>query len=125
MAILVTIRVVTTLMAPFGMKMLLQSVPFSTVYYTVVNLFFRYLETRGDGAVVRPWVWITYLFFGPALGTIAFQWYIYITVSSRLNIGVLLLTRTLFFLLPSRPVPWCASRLSSRSSSLSTLCAFG
>lgn len=66
---------------------------------------FRYLETRGEGAVVRPWVWIAYLFLGPALGTIAFQWYIYITVSNRSNNGVLLITRTLFFLLHSRPVP--------------------
>ncbi len=78
---------------------------FYCILYTVVNVFFRYLENRGEGAVVRPWVWITYLFFGPALGTIGFQWYIYITVSSRLTIGVLLITLTLFFLLPSRPVP--------------------
>jgi hypothetical protein len=62
-----------------------------------VNVFFRYLENRGEGAVVRPWVWIAYLFLGPALGTICFQWYIYITVSTRLNIGVLLITCTLFF----------------------------
>jgi hypothetical protein len=60
-------------------------------------VFFRYLENRGEGAVVRPWVWIAYLFLGPALGTICFQWYIYITVSTRLNIGVLLITRTLFY----------------------------
>jgi hypothetical protein len=53
----------------------------------VVNAFLRYLETRGEGAVVRPWVWIAYLFFGPAIGTIVFQWYIFITVSSRWNIG--------------------------------------
>jgi hypothetical protein len=70
-----------------------------------VNVFFRYLETRGEGAVVRPWVWITYLFFGPALGTIGFQWYIYITVSSRLNIGVLLITRTHFFSYPPDRFP--------------------
>ncbi|KAI9444470.1 hypothetical protein H4582DRAFT_2052775 [Lactarius indigo] len=39
---------------------------------------FSYLETRGEGAVVRPWVWITCLFLGPALGSIAFQWCIFI-----------------------------------------------
>lgn len=72
LAILVIIRVVTTLMAPFGMKKLLQ-----------------YLETRGDGAVVRPWVWITYLFFGPALGTIVFQWYIYITTGSLVRVSAI------------------------------------
>ena len=78
----------------------------------VVSVFFRYLENHGEGAVVRPWVWIAYLFLGPALGTIAFQWYIYITVSSRLNIGVLLLTRTSSFSYP--PDRFLGARLGYR-----------
>jgi hypothetical protein len=36
---------------------------------------------HGEGAVVRPWVWVAYLFLGPALGSIAFQWYFFIMVS--------------------------------------------
>ncbi|KAH9986083.1 hypothetical protein BJV74DRAFT_845474 [Russula compacta] len=61
LAILIIVRVVSTLMAPFGMRQLL-----------------NYLETHGEGVVVRPWVWIACLFLGPVLGTIAFQWYIFV-----------------------------------------------
>ncbi|KAH9059057.1 hypothetical protein EDB87DRAFT_1832312 [Lactarius vividus] len=61
LAIFVVIKVFSTLMAPIGMNQLL-----------------RYLETRGEGAVVRPWVWVAYIFLGPALGTMAFQYYLFI-----------------------------------------------
>ncbi|KAH7922933.1 hypothetical protein BV22DRAFT_1197033 [Leucogyrophana mollusca] len=43
-----------------------------------INFLLQYLETGGEGAVVRPWVWITWLFFGPMAGSLAFQWYIFI-----------------------------------------------
>ncbi|KAH9028052.1 ABC transporter type 1, transmembrane domain-containing protein [Lactarius deliciosus] len=69
LAIFVVIKVFSTLMAPIGMNQLL-----------------RYLETRGEGAVVRPWVWVTYLFLGPALGTIAFQWYIFIATGTLVRV---------------------------------------
>ncbi|KAF8256886.1 ABC transporter type 1, transmembrane domain-containing protein [Lactarius quietus] len=65
LAITIVIKVFSTLMAPFGMNQLL-----------------RYLETHGEGAVVRPWVWATCLFLGPALGTIAFQWYFFIAAGT-------------------------------------------
>ncbi|KZT65009.1 P-loop containing nucleoside triphosphate hydrolase protein, partial [Daedalea quercina L-15889] len=38
-----------------------------------------YLETDGEGAVVRPWVWISWLFIGPMIGSVALQWYIFTT----------------------------------------------
>ncbi|KAH9166019.1 hypothetical protein EDB89DRAFT_2076264 [Lactarius sanguifluus] len=69
LAIFVVIKVISTLMAPVGMNQLL-----------------RYLETRGEGAVIRPWVWVTYLFLGPALGTIAFQWYIFISTGTLVRV---------------------------------------
>ncbi|KAI0306147.1 hypothetical protein B0F90DRAFT_1814940 [Multifurca ochricompacta] len=72
LVILIIVKVISTLLAPIGMRQLLS-----------------YLETRGEGAVVRPWVWVTYLFLGPAIGTIAFQWYIFISVPS----GGLVVTR--------------------------------
>ncbi|KAI9509765.1 hypothetical protein F5148DRAFT_1275094 [Russula earlei] len=73
LAILVVVRVISTLLAPIGMNQLL-----------------RYLETRGEGAVVRPWVWITYLFLGPALGTIAFQWYIFISTGTLVRFSAII-----------------------------------
>ncbi|KAH8978585.1 hypothetical protein EDB92DRAFT_2119177 [Lactarius akahatsu] len=69
LAIFVVIKVFSTLMAPVGMNQLL-----------------RYLETRGEGAIVRPWVWVTYLFLGPALGTMAFQWYIFIATGTIVRV---------------------------------------
>ncbi|KAI0291829.1 hypothetical protein BC826DRAFT_1105763 [Russula brevipes] len=69
MAILIVVQVVATLMAPVGMNQLL-----------------RYLESHGEGAVVRPWVWIAYLFLGPAVRTIAFQCYIFIATGTLVRI---------------------------------------
>ncbi|KAH9028054.1 hypothetical protein EDB83DRAFT_2526416 [Lactarius deliciosus] len=69
LAIFVVIKVFSSLMAPVGMNQLL-----------------RYLETRGEGAVVRPWVWVAYIFLGPALGTIAFQWYYFIASGTLVRV---------------------------------------
>ncbi|OCH87310.1 P-loop containing nucleoside triphosphate hydrolase protein [Obba rivulosa] len=44
-----------------------------------INQLLRYLETGGANAVVRPWVWIVWLFLSPTLAAIAWQWYIFIT----------------------------------------------
>lgn len=46
-----------------------------------LNRLLRYLEPGGKDAVVRPWVWILWLFIGPVGGTIAIQWYIFVAVS--------------------------------------------
>ncbi|KAH7918845.1 hypothetical protein BV22DRAFT_1100101 [Leucogyrophana mollusca] len=43
-----------------------------------INHLLLYLETGGEGAVVRPWVWVTWLFLGPMTGSLALQWYIFI-----------------------------------------------
>ncbi|KAI0068098.1 P-loop containing nucleoside triphosphate hydrolase protein [Artomyces pyxidatus] len=64
LAILVAIRVVTAFFAPVGIKGLL-----------------GYLETRGEDAVVRPWVWISALLLGPLLGTLSMQGYIFIATA--------------------------------------------
>ncbi|KAH9077606.1 hypothetical protein EDB83DRAFT_2285647 [Lactarius deliciosus] len=73
LAFLLVVKVISTLMAPVGMNQLL-----------------RYLETRGEDAVVRPWVWIAYLFLGPALGAIAFQWYTFIATGTLVRISAII-----------------------------------
>ncbi|KAI9438180.1 hypothetical protein H4582DRAFT_2111639 [Lactarius indigo] len=73
LAFLTVVEVLLTLMAPVGMNQLL-----------------RYLETRGEGAVVRPWVWVAYLFLGPALGAVAFQWYAFIATSNLVRISAII-----------------------------------
>ncbi|KAH9059056.1 hypothetical protein EDB87DRAFT_1577854 [Lactarius vividus] len=53
---------------------------------TLACASFSYLETRGEGAVVRPWVWVAYIFLGPALGTIAFQCYNFIATGTLVRV---------------------------------------
>ncbi|THH12876.1 hypothetical protein EW146_g7283 [Bondarzewia mesenterica] len=50
----------------------------SLVLWVSTDSLSDYLETKGESAVVRPWVWISTLFFGPVIGTIAFQWYLFL-----------------------------------------------
>ncbi|KZT67587.1 P-loop containing nucleoside triphosphate hydrolase protein [Daedalea quercina L-15889] len=60
LALMMTIFTCTSFASPLGIKNLL-----------------GYLETDGEGAVVRPWVWISWLFIGPMTGSVALQWYIF------------------------------------------------
>jgi hypothetical protein len=56
--------------APIGIKKTLEFVVLvSTCSPSHFNP--RYLETGGVGATTRPWVWISYLFIGPFLQSIA------------------------------------------------------
>ncbi|THH11785.1 hypothetical protein EW145_g436 [Phellinidium pouzarii] len=59
------IRVITMYASPIG-----------------INRLLNYLETGGSDTVVQPWLWISWLFFGPFIGTVAFQWYIFLTTST-------------------------------------------
>ncbi|EJD04272.1 uncharacterized protein FOMMEDRAFT_106872 [Fomitiporia mediterranea MF3/22] len=47
-----------------------------------INRLLRYLEDGGSNAVVRPWLWVSWLFFGPVIGSIAMQWYIFLTTGT-------------------------------------------
>ncbi|TFK19880.1 ATP-binding cassette transporter [Coprinopsis marcescibilis] len=58
LALMMVIRVVASFAAPLGLKNLLQ-----------------YMETNGNDATIRPWFWITWLFIGPFIGSVASQWY--------------------------------------------------
>ena len=40
--------------------------------------FLSYLETGGANTSIRPWFWITWLFVGPIVRNLCFQWYIFI-----------------------------------------------
>lgn len=73
-----------------------QSSPVSRLIGDVLSTdtWLRYLES-GEHSVARPWVWIVWLFLAPTLHSVAFQWYIYTSVSppphpvgSRINSGL-------------------------------------
>ncbi|KAH7903537.1 ABC transporter type 1, transmembrane domain-containing protein [Hygrophoropsis aurantiaca] len=61
MALMLCVNSLANLASPVGLKYLLE-----------------YIETNGKGAIIRPWIWIAWLFFGPMAGSLSFQWYIFI-----------------------------------------------
>ncbi|TCD66627.1 hypothetical protein EIP91_001094 [Steccherinum ochraceum] len=61
LALLLFSRILATFASPLG-----------------INRLLNYMETGGKDAVVRPWFWILWLFLGPALGSIAMQWYMFV-----------------------------------------------
>ena len=44
-----------------------------------LNRLLRYMETNGEGALVRPWMWIAWLFLGPTMNSLAQEYYLHIT----------------------------------------------
>ncbi|KAL0950640.1 hypothetical protein HGRIS_007428 [Hohenbuehelia grisea] len=47
-----------------------------------INRLLNYIESHGEGAFIRPWVWISWLFVGPQIGSISMQWYIFIATGT-------------------------------------------
>ncbi|KAG1889339.1 hypothetical protein F4604DRAFT_1711826 [Suillus subluteus] len=68
MSVTIVLQVLARLAAPFG-----------------INQLLLYVETKGERAVVRPWVWISWLFLGPLVGSLAWQWYIYIATRALVH----------------------------------------
>ncbi|VDC03809.1 unnamed protein product [Peniophora sp. CBMAI 1063] len=62
LACMMVVRACTALFAPVG-----------------INRLLTYLETGGEGAIVRPWVWCTLMFLGPFGSTLLMQYYSFIT----------------------------------------------
>ncbi|KDR74315.1 hypothetical protein GALMADRAFT_250126 [Galerina marginata CBS 339.88] len=42
-----------------------------------INRILNYMEKNGAGAEMRPWFWIIWLFLGPMMQSVSFQWYIF------------------------------------------------
>ncbi|KAF5336910.1 hypothetical protein D9611_003444 [Ephemerocybe angulata] len=61
LSIAITIQVIAGFGSPLGVRYLL-----------------RYIETDGADATIKPWVWVAWLFVGPTISSIAYQWYIFI-----------------------------------------------
>ena len=48
------------------------------------NRLLAYMEQGGEGAIVKPWVWILWLGAGPIAEAICFQFYIFLSVRPHL-----------------------------------------
>ncbi|KAJ7454991.1 P-loop containing nucleoside triphosphate hydrolase protein [Mycena galericulata] len=55
-----------------------------------VNQLLRYIETKGEGATVRPWVWVLWLFLGPTIRLLAEQWYMFTVSRAAVRLEILL-----------------------------------
>ncbi|KAF8744087.1 P-loop containing nucleoside triphosphate hydrolase protein, partial [Rhizoctonia solani] len=68
MAVLVTVKALMEFAGPVGIKYLLE--------------YLQKTQRGEEPGFIRPWFWILWLFLGPVIGSIAFQWYIFITTGS-------------------------------------------
>lgn len=68
LSVMIVLQVLAKLAAPVG-----------------INQLLLYVETKGERAVVRPWFWISWLFLGPLIGSLAWQWYIYIATRALVH----------------------------------------
>ncbi|KZT60636.1 hypothetical protein CALCODRAFT_492173 [Calocera cornea HHB12733] len=60
-----------------------------------INRLLTYMEKGGEGASVRPWVWIMFMFLAPTLNTLAFNLYIF--TSTRMTVQAeSILTQVIF-----------------------------
>lgn len=50
-----------------------------------VNRLLTYLESNGEDAIVRPWVWILLLFVDPMGRVIGFEYYVFTMVCAPTN----------------------------------------
>ncbi|KAJ4001710.1 P-loop containing nucleoside triphosphate hydrolase protein [Lentinula boryana] len=68
----------------------LLQIPLSFVAPMGIKKVLSYLENGGEGATIRPWVWISWLFFGPTLKAVLFQLFTYIACRNNLQIKAVL-----------------------------------
>ncbi|KAI0258843.1 P-loop containing nucleoside triphosphate hydrolase protein [Gloeopeniophorella convolvens] len=55
-----------------------------------INRLLNYIETGGEDTIVGPWVWVAGLIVGPTLGSISFQWYIFLSTGTLVRIEAIL-----------------------------------
>ncbi|WWC68639.1 uncharacterized protein I206_102570 [Kwoniella pini CBS 10737] len=60
-----------------------------------INKLLDYLETDGEGATLRPIVWVAFLFIGPTIGSLTIQYYVFTTTRCLVR-SEALLTQLLF-----------------------------
>ncbi|KAJ3747371.1 multidrug resistance-associated ABC transporter [Lentinula detonsa] len=75
-------------LALIGLHLL--QIPLSFVAPTGIKKVLSYLEKGGEGATIRPWVWISWLFFGPTLKAVLFQLFTYIATRNDVQIKAVL-----------------------------------
>ncbi|KAJ7768239.1 multidrug resistance-associated ABC transporter [Mycena metata] len=55
-----------------------------------VNRLLNYMETNGNNATYRPWVWVLWIFLGPTLRSILNHWYVFIVTRAIVRLEAIL-----------------------------------
>ncbi|KAK7443278.1 hypothetical protein VKT23_015876 [Stygiomarasmius scandens] len=56
----------------------------------VLNKLLKYLETGGENATVRPWVWILGLFLSPVLEAVSYEWFFRVAMHTEVRVEALI-----------------------------------
>ncbi|KAI0068093.1 P-loop containing nucleoside triphosphate hydrolase protein, partial [Artomyces pyxidatus] len=73
LAVLLVIKALTDFFGPLG-----------------INGLLSYIESQGNGAIVRPWVWVASLLLGPLVGSLAYQWYTFLTTRVMVRVEAII-----------------------------------
>lgn len=63
-----------------GCKQIVEVSLVSILVVVHLRMFSSYIETGGEGALIRPWVWVSWLFIGPVFGSLLFNYHNYVAV---------------------------------------------
>ncbi|KAJ7041082.1 P-loop containing nucleoside triphosphate hydrolase protein [Mycena alexandri] len=55
-----------------------------------VNRLLNYMETNGNNATYRPWVWVLWIFLGPTMRSILNHWYVFIVTRTLVRLEAII-----------------------------------
>ncbi|KAK7466190.1 hypothetical protein VKT23_004914 [Stygiomarasmius scandens] len=55
-----------------------------------VKQLLQYVEMKGVGVPTKPWVWIIWLFLGPTIDSLSFEWYIFVATRALVRTEAIL-----------------------------------
>ena len=74
------------------------------LYHLLDLLYERYIETDGEGAVVRPYVWIALMLLGPLFTSLLTQWYVFTATGNAVRIrAIVTITLSIACIIHSNP----------------------
>lgn len=81
MAVTISLTVACSFVSPISIKLLLRwIIAISCHFYLFLIRTISYLETGGLDATIKPWVWVSGLFFGPVSSALCHQAYTFFAV---------------------------------------------
>lgn len=83
MSLMTMVQAGADLSVPVGVNQLLRWELYFDSLWKVLIALRSYIERKGADTTIQPWVWIIWLLLGPTLSSIAFEWYIFVSVGNN------------------------------------------